>query len=349
MIFFKGVPSNEFQRESDERAPVIERLDDPRALVGLRRLELEISLATLVGVGEAAERLLAAARDADDRPNAFEALFFLTASLVFGPVSVAEALTDMRRFHLLAQGPIEEAAVEHIEGLLRGMAGQPDEGLSVIRRARATFVEFGMRLHAVGTARDEGLIARYAGDPAAVERVLRPACDELRELGDTAILSLEVAELAEAYYELGGFDDADEAVGESERLAQHADVSPQVTWRRVRAKLLARRNENDEALRLVNEAIDRAQHASALELLGDGYRDLAEVERIVGRTDRAREAFAQALTAYDQKGPHSHGRARAVRTQGAARKHLTMLKGSSAPPSDPAEILRGFRFPRLRS
>jgi tetratricopeptide (TPR) repeat protein len=132
--------------------------------------------------------------------------------------------------------------------------------------------------------------------------VLRPACDELRELGDTAILSLEVAELAEAYYELGRFDDADEAVGESERLAQHADVSPQVTWRRVRAKLLARRNENDEALRLVTEAIDRAQHASALELLGDAYRDLAEVERIVGRTDRAREAFAQALTAYDQKG-----------------------------------------------
>ena len=305
LLRVRGDPSvdmNEVQRESEERMLEIERLDDPRALVTLRRLELEISLATLVGVGEAAERLLAAARNADDRPNAFEALFFLTASLVFGPVPVGEALSDMRRFQLSAQGPIEEAAVQHIEGLLRGMAGELDEGLSVIRKGRETFVEFGMRLHAVGTARDEGLIARYAGDAAAVEQVLRPACDELRELGDTAILSLEVAELAEAYYELGRFDDADEAVGESERLAQHADVYPQVTWRRVRAKLLARGGKSDEALRLVNEAIEQAQEASALELRGDVHRDLAEVERIMGRTDGARYALERALAAYEEKG-----------------------------------------------
>jgi class 3 adenylate cyclase/tetratricopeptide (TPR) repeat protein len=297
-----SVDMSEVQREIEERAREIESLDDPRALVSLRRLELEIAIERLVGVRETAEGLLAAARNADDLPNAFEALFFLAASLVFAPVSVAEALSDMGRFHVLAQGPIEEAAVAHIEGLLRGMAGELDEGLSMIRRARATFAEFGLALHAVGTARDEGLIARYAGDAAAVERVLRPACDELRELGDTGVLALDVAELAEAYYQLGRIDDADKAVGESERLAGPADVYPQVTWRRVRAKILAQRGESDEALRLVNEAIEQAQEADALELLGDAYRDLAEIERIIGRTDMARKALARALAAYDQKG-----------------------------------------------
>ena len=293
---------NEVQLEIREHGSEIELLDDPRALVSLCRLELEIALERVVDVGEAAERLLAAARSADDRPNAFEALFFLSASLVFGPVTVDEALSEMPRFRLLAQEPIEEAAVGHIEGLLRGMAGELDEGFSVVRKARGTFAEFGMRLHAVGTARDEGLIARYAGDAAAVERALRPACDELRELGDTSMLSLESAELAEAYYELGRIDDADEAVAESERLAQPADVYPQVTWRRVRAKILARHGESDEALRLVTEAIEQAREVNALELLGDAYRDLAEVERIGGRPDKSREALARALAAYDQKG-----------------------------------------------
>ena len=59
-----------------------------------------------------------------------------------GAVSVTEALLDIPRFRLMAQGPIEGAAVEHrIEGRLRGMAGELDDVSRVIRRARTTFAE----------------------------------------------------------------------------------------------------------------------------------------------------------------------------------------------------------------
>jgi class 3 adenylate cyclase/tetratricopeptide (TPR) repeat protein len=290
------------QRESEKRALGIEQLGDPGALVSLRRLELEIALTRVVNVGNAAERLLEAARRADDRPNAFEALFFWAASGIFGPVPVADALIDIEQLKSLSQGPREQAALEHIEGLLRGMAGELDDGLEIVRAARRTFAEFGMKTHAVGTARDEGLIERYRGDAAAVERALLPATDELRELGESALLSLEIGELADAYYELERLDDADAATRESERLAQPADLYPQVTWRRVRAKLLARQGEGDQAVRLANEAIDLAQAASALELLGDAYRDLAEVERVLRHEHRAIQALERAVETYDRKG-----------------------------------------------
>ena len=153
---------------------------------------------------------------------------------------------------------------------------------------------------AVGSGRDEALIARYAGDPAAAERALRIARDQLRDLGETSLLSLEAGELADALYELERFDEAMEASRESARLAQDADDSIQAVWRRVQAKLLAREGDHEQALRLAHEAIERA--GTRLEELGDAYLDLAEVERIAGRAAETEAALERALAAYERKG-----------------------------------------------
>jgi tetratricopeptide (TPR) repeat protein len=250
-----------------------------------------------------AERLLAAARNAGDRSNALEAIFFLCASAVLGPVPVDEALSATeRRYRPLAHGPVEEAAVEHMEGLLRGMRGEFDEGRRLIQKAQATRKEFGLGYTGVGGGRDEALIAHYEGDAAGVERVLRPACEQLRAAGDIAYLSVQIGELAEALYELGRYDEAEEASQESERLTQHADAASQLTWRRVRAKLLAHRGEGDLGLRLANEAIEWAEKTESLEDLANAYHDLAEVEEMVGHRDRAEEALERALALYEQKG-----------------------------------------------
>ena len=296
-----GTNTERIHRDLEARASEIERLGDARSLVYLRRLELALALTELVDLDSAAERLLAAARDAGDRPNALQAVLFLATSVVDGTTPVDEALSmTQRRFRALAQGPIEEAAVENVEGLLRAMAGDFDHGRRLIRKARATFAEFGLTLTAVATARDEALVERYAGDTAAVERILRSACDDLRAVGDTAFLATEVGELAEALYELGRYPEADEASRESERLAQPSDAYTQVIWRRVRAKLLARVSENDKATRLAFEAIEWA--GTRPEELGDAYRSLAEIERIAGRNARAVDALERALALYTQKG-----------------------------------------------
>jgi class 3 adenylate cyclase/tetratricopeptide (TPR) repeat protein len=299
-----GVPEadiEELARTVEARAPEIERRADPRSLVYLRRLQLAIATTRHLDIETAASRLFAAARTVGDRPNALEALFFVCASGVLGPTPVDDALAaSEQRFRGLAQGPLEEAAVAHMEGLLRGMKGEFDAGLQIIRKTRATFAEFGPKMTAVGSARDEALIARYAGDFAAAERTLRTACDQLRALGETSMLSLETGELADALYELERLDEAAELNEECARLAQDADYSTQALWRRVRAKLLARAGDHDEALRLACEAIERA--GSSLEELGDAYLDLAVVERLAGRAGQEQAALERALALYERKG-----------------------------------------------
>jgi tetratricopeptide (TPR) repeat protein len=251
----------------------------------------------------AAEQLLSCAREAGDRANAFVALFFLTAWGVIGPNPVDDALRlTQAKFRPLAQGPLEEAAVAHLEGLLRGMRGELEEGRSIIQGARATFAEFGAKLTAIGTARDEALIARYAGDAATVERVLRPACDELRAGGNTGFLSTLIGELADALYELERYDEAVAATVEGERLAQDADLYPQAVWRRVRAKALAQRGHGDEARQLAQEAIEWAGRMDGLEPLADAYWDLAEIEHVVGHDETAGQALEHALALYERKG-----------------------------------------------
>ena len=261
LVSLQSVPDTDTERilrELEGLAPEIERLGDERALVYLRRLELAIALNEMAELEPAAERLLAAARDAGDRPSALQAMFFLTASVVFGSIPVDEALLmTQRRFRVLAQGPLEEAAVDDIEGLLRAMRGEFDDGRRLIRKARATFAEFGLRLTAVATARDEALVERYAGDTAAVCALLRSACDELRSVGETGALSTQVGELADALYGSGGTPRPKRRAARASAWRSHG-CGTQVVWRGVRAKLLARQGEGDEAIRLVREAIEWA-------------------------------------------------------------------------------------------
>ena len=67
-------------------------------------------------------------------------MFFLCVSGVMGSVSVDDAIAVSKgRFRALAHGPVEDATVEHMEGLLLGMRGEFDEGLRTLRKTRATF------------------------------------------------------------------------------------------------------------------------------------------------------------------------------------------------------------------
>ena len=299
LVSLQSVPDTDterIRRELDARGPEMERLGDGRALVYLRRLELAIALSEMVDLDVAAERLLAAARATGDRPSALQAMLFLTAAGALDATPVDEALLmTQQRFRPLSQGPVEEAAVDEIEGLLRAMGGDFDEGRRLTRKARATFGEFGLGLTAIGIARDEALVERYAGDIAAAERLLRSACDALRSAGETGVLSTIVAELAEALYGLGRYAEAEEASLESERLAQPTDAASQGMWRGVRAKLLARRGEGDEALRLARESIEWA--GTRPEELGNAYASLAEIWRFGGDSDRAADALEREVSA----------------------------------------------------
>jgi hypothetical protein len=79
--------------------------------------------------------------------------------------------------------------------------------------------------------------------------------------------------------------------------------------RQVRAKILARRGELEEAERLACEAIALGEPTDSLEVKADAYHDHALVLAAATRHDEALTALAGARSLYEQKG-HSVGVAR---------------------------------------
>jgi ATP/maltotriose-dependent transcriptional regulator MalT len=80
------------------------------------------------------------------------------------------------------------------------------------------------------------------------------------------------------------------------------DVDAHVGWRRVRAKLLARRGDVEAAERLAREATTSAARTDFLDLRARAVADLAEVLRLAGRSEESAAAVREAFRLYEQKG-----------------------------------------------
>jgi hypothetical protein len=72
--------------------------------------------------------------------------------------------------------------------------------------------------------------------------------------------------------------------------------------RQARAKVLARRGDNAEAVRLAREAVAIGATTDHLNAQGDANADLGEVLLLSGKTDEAGAALEQALKRYERKG-----------------------------------------------
>jgi hypothetical protein len=86
------------------------------------------------------------------------------------------------------------------------------------------------------------------------------------------------------------------------RLTVPEDVDGQVGWRRVRAKLLARRGDFEDAEHLARDATDRAARTDYLELRAEASADLADVLRLANRPSEAAAALDEAIGLHEQKG-----------------------------------------------
>jgi hypothetical protein len=73
-------------------------------------------------------------------------------------------------------------------------------------------------------------------------------------------------------------------------------------WRSTRARVLARRGEAVEAVRLSAAAVEQARRGDNLHLLGDCLSSGAEVLRLLDREDEALPFLEEALAAYARKG-----------------------------------------------
>ncbi len=169
-------------------------------------------------------------------------------------------------------------------------------------RSRRVRIELGQEIDHAGLSLDLAWIALLAGRPERAEPELRAAAEVLERAGEVGLLSSVAALLAEVLYRLGREEEAGEWTRRSERATPPEDVEAQASWRTIRAKVLARRGEAEEALRLSAEGVEWIRRSDHLQAIGDCLSDQAEVLRLLGRDGEARPVLEEALAVYERKG-----------------------------------------------
>src|SRR5204862_6603321 len=134
--------------------------------------------------------------------------------------------------------------------------------------SRSMLAEIGASMR-TAVSHDGAFVALAMGDAPGAEAALRIGYERLAEMGEKALLADTAAMLAQVLYEQGRTDEAFELTREAEDAGDTDDLSAQIGWRTVRARLLARGAQLAEAKRLSAEAVELAGRTDWLSDRGD--------------------------------------------------------------------------------
>jgi uncharacterized protein YidB (DUF937 family) len=206
------------------------------------------------------------------------------------------------------------------------MLGRVDEARTILGELRAELADRGAGIE-LGTTlgQDSVGVELLAGDPATGVAYAEQGCLILGELGEKGFLSTAAGNLAQALYQTDRVKEADGWAGRAAELGASDDAITQMLWRQVRAKVLARRSETEEAERLAREAVAIGDETDMLSCQGDASADLAEVLLLAGKPSEAALALEQAIERYERKG-------NVVSTQ-RARARLAEISAEAPAPS----------------
>jgi class 3 adenylate cyclase/tetratricopeptide (TPR) repeat protein len=250
---------------------------------------------------EAIDRATGHARRAGDRRAELDALFLAPMINYFGPRPCQEGIVRCRELLKRSRGARHVDGIALIAwGLLEGMGGNIDQGRRLVRQGEQMLGELGLGV--LGLPQSSGDLELMAGDPAAAERILRPTFNRQRELGETGFFSGTAVLLAEAVYRQGRHEEALELAETTRKAVQPGDVTVQADWRQLRARVLARRGEREEAKRLVREAIELIDLTDLLPFRASVRQGAAEALRLAGRAEEAAVLLDEATVLFEEKG-----------------------------------------------
>jgi tetratricopeptide (TPR) repeat protein len=252
----------------------------------------------------ALERVIEHAGRAGDGRLVTDALTSLPGSLYWGPTPLSEGLARAEAPLEGARGKktLEASALRPLGGFY-AMQGRFDEARELLGRARAIYEELANQqaLHTLAGFWFAPL-DMLAGEPASAEDELRLACEYFRARGEQGLLSTLSAFLAEALYVQDRFDEARHWAQVSREAATSDDYNAQGLWRAVEAKLLARREELDEAETVARQGTEFVNRSDELDTQAHVHLALVEVHRLAGRTEDAVRALDDAMALFEQKG-----------------------------------------------
>ena len=243
------------------------------------------------------------------------ALQHLGSALCFGPKPVEDAIAQC--VLLLREHEGDRASEANILvwlGWLEGMCGRFDDARAHVATAKDIFQDFGLAAAVVDTCgRASGAIDMLAGLPSEAERAFRESCELLQQSHQTAVLATQAGELADAIYEQGRYDEAEEWTRLARDCTSRDDVDAALTWQPVQVRILARRGAIDASERLARETLKLAARTDAVNRKADALLALAETLRLAERLEEMAEAVRGAIHLYEEKGNVvSAGRARAL-------------------------------------
>jgi class 3 adenylate cyclase/tetratricopeptide (TPR) repeat protein len=206
------------------------------------------------------------------------------------------------------KGTLLEALALSARALYGSWRGDIPGSRADVSRARALFRDFGNELLANSVAMVEAFVELEAGDAAAAEAAAREGYEGLERLGERGFRSTVACFLAEALYQQGRFDEAEQYALEGAALAADDDFVTQNRTRAIQAKVLAQRGEAARAEELAREAVDIVASTDSYGENGEALRDQAEVLQLGGKLEESRAALEAAITLFERKGATSPAR-----------------------------------------
>jgi tetratricopeptide (TPR) repeat protein len=244
------------------------------------------------------------ARAAGDRFQELYSLGYVAIASLNGPEPVTEALERNGQLRLRVGGASTRIDVTIIRSRAyqEAMRGHIDDARDLVNASLALATELGLEVGITGVLFEAGEIELLADDPQAAEQFLRPAVDQLLSIGDQGHFVTIAPVLAESLLAQGKDAEAEALIELVEQWAIEDDLDPQISMRRVRSLILARRNEFDEAERVARRAVELADGTDFLDIRARTVENLGYVLRLAGRADEAVAELRRAIALHEQKG-----------------------------------------------
>ena len=228
----------------------------------------------------------------------------LAAALYYGPMTVPEASARLEA--LLADSTIGRAGEANVLSFIGGLEAQRgrfQEARDLVAAASRIHEELGQQTSAATySSAVVGDIELLAGRPDVAEHALRKLCELLEQQQNSTVLSSRAADLAETLYLQCRYDEAEHWTRISDANSAKDDLSANLSWRAVRAKIAAQVGDMQDAESLAREAVVLAGLTDGINWQAKTCLDLAEVLRLSGRDEEASARTEEAHRLYEQKG-----------------------------------------------
>jgi DNA-binding SARP family transcriptional activator/tetratricopeptide (TPR) repeat protein len=249
---------------------------------------------------EAFEHALEHARRAGEPFEVREIVEWLAVTLALGPTSAADA--SRRCEELLAMAADDsflQVTLLAVRGHLERLLGRPEVAEPLFARAREIAGDERSLRRVAYYSIYVSLLRTYSDE---AERELRAGIEGLSEVGEKTNFCTLAAQLGRVLCDQGRYEEAEESTRVAEEAARPNDVMANIMWRAARARARAAQGDLTTAETLADEAVAFAAASDFINEHADALMDEAEVLRAAGRPDAAREAIADALVLYEQKG-----------------------------------------------